>query len=87
MTKIAIFLVICLAIFLPSAFSNELDPVTKSAKFDYLILRHIWPASTCMFPGSHSVIKKKLKLNLQFFIVSKVIQLPYYGIRTEMPPL
>jgi hypothetical protein len=57
MTKIFIFLVICLASFLPSAYSNELDPVAKSAKFDYVILRQIWPASTCMFPGSHSVIK------------------------------
>ena len=27
----------------------------KSEYFDYLILRQIWPAATCMFPGQHTV--------------------------------
>lgn len=26
----------------------------SSPNFDYLILRQIWPATTCMFPGPHS---------------------------------
>jgi ribonuclease T2 len=36
------------------AFSKEHFSVTKSEKFDYLILREIWPASTCLFPGEHT---------------------------------
>ena len=31
---------------------NRIQP--KKSNFDYLILRQIWPASTCMFPGPNT---------------------------------
>ena len=43
---------------------NKIDPVTKIKQFDYYILREIWPPTSCMFPGSHSV-KKIMKLYIE----------------------
>lgn len=32
----------------------ELKPKKLSTNFDYIILRQIWPATSCMFPGTHT---------------------------------
>jgi hypothetical protein len=42
-----------IALSLDKALPNE--EVNKvEANFDYLILRQIWPSTTCMFPGEHT---------------------------------
>lgn len=41
----------------PKSDTNEqkIEPTSnKQVDFDYLILRQIWPPSTCMFPETHT---------------------------------
>ena len=72
MSFVSFFLIVCVIALIPKEFStfsnyeNELEPMTKGENFDYLILRQIWPQSTCMFPGAHSVL---LEIRFSFVVI------------------
>lgn len=37
----------------PHGNNHDQNQVSESKDFDYLVLRQIWPKTSCMFPGSH----------------------------------
>jgi hypothetical protein len=61
--KIFLFLLICLTIF-EFTYQRPYEQIrSRSADddddFDYLVLRQIWPVTSCMFPGEHECIVAK----------------------------
>jgi len=55
------------------------EPKKLSTNFDYLILRQIWPATSCMFPGEHTCAIAK---NITTWVVHGL----WPSIKTEIGP-
>ena len=56
---------------------SELKPKKLSTNFDYIILRQIWPATSCMFPGTHTCAIAK---NITTWVVHGLWWVFYIGV-------
>ncbi|RMZ98041.1 ribonuclease Oy [Brachionus plicatilis] len=65
----------------PNSNHNEFirHQIEKNNDFDYLIFRQIWPASSCMFPGTHTCSIAK---NITTWVVHGL----WPSIKTEIGP-
>lgn len=62
MIRKCFFVVLLVAVSLSNQKSlNNIELASKSIKndFDYLILRQIWPESSCLFPGKNKCVINK----------------------------